>query len=498
MLVFRMELALQVVGLKMTGKIQDAKNVAMRIVGNASDSEPTSAVDSNNMMQISSAISASRPLLLMRASDQQDYESLIVNFLRILDADPPADATDNATSISDAISLQRPSGQTLLHLAASLGFARLVQFAIDRGIDLDARDRNGYTALHFAVLGGSRPCARMLLEAGADPEIVNALGKRPDEIGQPRCEDGEQTPDSDGVVSEEEEDDEEADWGDGEDDARDDFIRLPRRRVAVARGLRRVEMSASVADTPDVPAPPKVAESVPADAKKAPAPPPPMPPAGSKVDEKQAAASFVDVIQRTLAQLHARQGNIIPTMPQLPLLPNMPWAVALPQIPTMVFPVFVPMPFLGSLLGEKRGSETAAAAAAAAAKVQEVGGDGGLYMGALRAAQDTMEKCMAMAARQREGGGATTTEAGTSDKSPPPRYTPRVEGGEGAGPSTVVRPGVEKLPPPLLAARRCNYEPVPVTDQEVNAYAYRPTAGQAQRLQKKREPFCFDGVDWVC
>src|SRR6202040_1519328 len=68
------------------------------------------------------------------------------------------------------------------------------------------------------------------------------------------------------------------------------------------------------------------------------------------IDEKHT-ASFIDMIQRTLAlaQFYAPHG-IIPAMPHLPLpgIPNVPWsALPLPQIP-IVFPVFVP-----ALRGEK-------------------------------------------------------------------------------------------------------------------------------------------------
>ncbi|KAF9646567.1 ankyrin, partial [Thelephora ganbajun] len=59
-------------------------------------------------------------------------------------------------------------GQTLLHLACFLDYSDLVSFLITRGIDMDARDRNGCTALHFAALNGSKECARLLLIAGAD------------------------------------------------------------------------------------------------------------------------------------------------------------------------------------------------------------------------------------------------------------------------------------------------------------------------------------------
>ncbi|KAF8894093.1 hypothetical protein BD779DRAFT_1609675 [Infundibulicybe gibba] len=156
-----MELALQVVGLKMTGKIEDAKNVAMRIVGNAGNdnSESHNGGNTSNMMQVASLVSPAR-----------DLRSLLF--------------------VQAAISHSTPGGQTLLHLAAFLGFSSLVKFLTMRGVDLDARDRNGYTALHFAALSGSKECAQILLSEGADREIVNASGRTPEEIAPSDLFDG--------------------------------------------------------------------------------------------------------------------------------------------------------------------------------------------------------------------------------------------------------------------------------------------------------------------
>ena len=59
-----------------------------------------------------------------------------------------------------------------------LGFHRLLRHLIQRGIDVDARDAHGYTALHtFAALSGRLACARILVKGGADVEIVEARGR---------------------------------------------------------------------------------------------------------------------------------------------------------------------------------------------------------------------------------------------------------------------------------------------------------------------------------
>jgi uncharacterized protein len=61
----------------------------------------------------------------------------------------------------------------LLHFAAFLKSPTLMSFLIEHEADKDARDHNGYAALHFASLVGAQSCAAILLSAGADVEIVN-------------------------------------------------------------------------------------------------------------------------------------------------------------------------------------------------------------------------------------------------------------------------------------------------------------------------------------
>jgi hypothetical protein len=216
--IYRMELALQVVGLKMTGKIEDAKNVAMRIVGGSDGSESLIGVNSGNMMQLASSGTRDlRPLLFLRAGESEDFETLIVDFLTLvdvpLDRQPP-----NSPSTAEAFSYPTSCGQTLLHLAAFLGFPSLLNFLVTRGVDLDARDKSGYTALHFAALVSSEECVRTLLEAGADSEIVNAFGKTPAEMTTDLFDVFSTIVDVDSDAWDTDSEDEEAEWGDAEEE----------------------------------------------------------------------------------------------------------------------------------------------------------------------------------------------------------------------------------------------------------------------------------------
>lgn len=486
-----MELALQVVGLKMTGKIEDAKNVAMRIVGNAGSDGSDSNNNSNNnsgMMQMSNSSSMRnlRPLLFLRAGENSDFENRILDFLSVMHT-PMGVSAPNSISTPDAISHPSPSGQTLLHLAVFLGFSSLTSFLVKHGADLDARDRNGFTPLHFAALAKSQACASILLEAGADIEIVDAHGKTPEEIASPGFFDNCSSNGGDSE-SDEHSDDEDAELGDAEEEADIQLRQIISRRIS--RRSSRLNINYSVRGTPR--------RSV--DVSRAPTPSPIVEEKPEPVDTKakddadaadaKRAASFMEkMIQRTLAQIPATQGIIpqlpLPHLPNLPDLPAVPWG-ALPQIPQipMVFPIFVPMmpnwPYF-------RGTENTPEAGAPDDKIQ--GDDANRNMGALaiKAAQEwraTWEKWVALA--------VATTARQQTEELPPPVYTPRAAGDEVSAESQEVS-GVQEpvastssARPHPAEIRPVGYDSTPVPDQIVESFGYQPTAKQAQKLEKKR------------
>jgi hypothetical protein len=60
--------------------------------------------------------------------------------------------------------------------AAAVGNLATVQAFLDRGVDVNARNRDGSTALHAAAVQGQVAVLRSLLEHGADPRIRNDFG----------------------------------------------------------------------------------------------------------------------------------------------------------------------------------------------------------------------------------------------------------------------------------------------------------------------------------
>jgi hypothetical protein len=120
-----LELALQVVGLKMTGKLHDAKHVAMRIVQGGQ-------------------------------SIQQD----------LIDA---LHTTTHALNLTAT----NADGHTLLHLAVLLQNETLVKALLNNQAEdvslINMQDKNEMTALHFACQRNLIDIARCLLQAGAHP-----------------------------------------------------------------------------------------------------------------------------------------------------------------------------------------------------------------------------------------------------------------------------------------------------------------------------------------
>jgi ankyrin repeat protein len=62
-------------------------------------------------------------------------------------------------------------GQTALMLAARAGHGEVVRWLVARGADLDHTAKFGLSALMLAALGGHAVVARVLVDAGADPTL---------------------------------------------------------------------------------------------------------------------------------------------------------------------------------------------------------------------------------------------------------------------------------------------------------------------------------------
>ena len=98
-----------------------------------------------------------------------------------------------ALKASGADVRHRPSGFTLLHVAAGLGQEATLQWLLEWGADVDdAANAEGYSPLHSAALGGSAACVRLLLEAGAKPDATGADGATPAALVNQRAKGGKE------------------------------------------------------------------------------------------------------------------------------------------------------------------------------------------------------------------------------------------------------------------------------------------------------------------
>jgi ankyrin repeat protein len=67
-------------------------------------------------------------------------------------------------------------------LAARGGHGPLCSHLLSERAVIDASDSQGWTSLCFAADGGHGKVARILLEAGADPDVVTKEGLTPAEL----------------------------------------------------------------------------------------------------------------------------------------------------------------------------------------------------------------------------------------------------------------------------------------------------------------------------
>jgi hypothetical protein len=70
-------------------------------------------------------------------------------------------------------------GLTPLHYAASRGYVEVARLLLENGADVNAKNEHGITPLHFAASEGHADVARLLLERGADANARDEDGLTP-------------------------------------------------------------------------------------------------------------------------------------------------------------------------------------------------------------------------------------------------------------------------------------------------------------------------------
>lgn len=152
------ELALQIVGLKMNGKLEDAKNIAKRIVGSDGANgaaghtpSPNGTPGMNQTMNQANMdwySNAHKAVEVLSRSDLST-EEILINFLTLVDL-------PNCPIIIPNWQLCNAEGQSLLHLATLKNYSHLIKFLITHGCKIDIQDNQGLTPLFFASMCGNR------------------------------------------------------------------------------------------------------------------------------------------------------------------------------------------------------------------------------------------------------------------------------------------------------------------------------------------------------
>lgn len=157
--------ALAVLGHKMTGKMEDVRDLARRIVGDGNSNWGASTSGAGQNQNISNFNSASFGI---------DVEATLLRCLDLIDLDDSPNMP--------RLNMRRASGQTMLHLACSLGLNRFVAALLARGANPEPRDKGGFTPMHFAALHNHPQIVRRLVLSGADPTIRSLQGYTPSDM----------------------------------------------------------------------------------------------------------------------------------------------------------------------------------------------------------------------------------------------------------------------------------------------------------------------------
>ena len=158
-----MNQALTVLALKINGATRSAGDVARDILAENGAAQGHSV---NGSSQVSGQYHQN--FSFGSSSGSLDVERAVLKCLDLIDLDD--------SPFPAQLNLKRRSGQTLLHLAASLGHQQLVAALLARGANPDIKDRNGMSPMHMAALNGQAQIVRRLRVAGANPYLRSLAG----------------------------------------------------------------------------------------------------------------------------------------------------------------------------------------------------------------------------------------------------------------------------------------------------------------------------------
>lgn len=162
--------AFTILSTKMTGKIEDAQDIARRIIGSDNLNWGTSNGGA------SGGGGVGNPDNLALNTSNPSFENRLLKVLELIDLD------DSKYQIDLNMRHLSTGGHSMLHLACVLGMHRFVAGLLSRGANPDVRDNGGYTPLHLAALNNQPEIVRRLIHAGADPTMRTLSGLTASEV----------------------------------------------------------------------------------------------------------------------------------------------------------------------------------------------------------------------------------------------------------------------------------------------------------------------------
>jgi uncharacterized protein len=124
---------------------------------------------------------------LLRAAKSGDI--VLVRLLLAAGADPRHTMPNGSTALMYAAGLGWRNGSPLApsyEQGSEQEAIETLRTLLDIGLDIRAKNETGDSVLHAALGRGSEPIVRFLLEAGADPAVVDAKGQTPLALAEAR------------------------------------------------------------------------------------------------------------------------------------------------------------------------------------------------------------------------------------------------------------------------------------------------------------------------
>ncbi|KAF2097131.1 hypothetical protein NA57DRAFT_57733 [Rhizodiscina lignyota] len=166
--------------------IDDREQAIWEMFGKAMCAKQMGSIDANHAMAFLQSVGAQAPYQggVDNSINYQQFQQQMAALAIARTAGRTEDALLEVLNLIDLddspyapnFDVKRRNGASMLSLASSLGYTRLVAGLVARGATVDTRDKSGFTPLMLAAMTGHTHIVRLLTRKGADPNMRNKLG----------------------------------------------------------------------------------------------------------------------------------------------------------------------------------------------------------------------------------------------------------------------------------------------------------------------------------